>query len=135
MKTTTRDNILYLTIALGIVGVGGLVIWYQDAHGLPIRMPVPDKVAAFLITTAIVFGYAIQRLRKLWRSSRFWWVIGLLLIAYLPLQWQLVQFTGMRIGLVSISVMLELFGFLFIVERLVPSQKRHEHEGSRLDHE
>lgn len=127
MKTATRDNILYLTIALGIVGVGGIVVWYQEAHGLPIRMPISDGMAAFFITTSLVFGYTIKYFRKLWSRTRFWVMLGVIFLGYLPLQWRLLQFTGMRIGLGTATAFVELLCLLFILEKLVPPE-RHRHE-------
>jgi hypothetical protein len=132
MKTTT-DNILYLAIALGIVGAGVLVAWYQEAHGLPIRMPISDKLFAFLLTTAVVFGVAIKSSRKLWRSGRFWVTTCLLLIVYLPLQWKLVGFSRIGLGFVSAITFGELFCLLFILEWLVPPSVRHREERSHLE--
>jgi hypothetical protein len=132
MKTTTRDNILYLAIALGIVGAGVLVAWYQEAHGLPIRMPISDKLFVFILTTAVVFGGAIKSSRKLWRSGRFWVATCLLLIVYLPLQWKLVEFS--RTGwFVSAITFCEFFCLLFILEWLVPPPVRHGQERSHQE--
>jgi hypothetical protein len=127
MKTTTRDNILYLAIALSIVGAGVLVARYREAHGLPIRMAISDKVFAFIITTAVVFGGAIRSSQRLWRSARFWGAMSLLLIVYLPLQWKLVGFS--RIGwFVSAMTFCEFFCLLFILEWLVPPPVRYRKE-------
>jgi hypothetical protein len=101
-KTTTRDNILYLTIALAIVGIMGLVAWYQDAHGLPIRMPISTKQFAFVFTTAGVFGYSIRDWRRAWRSARFWIVLSVLFVTYVPLQWLLIQ--HIRINIITFVI-------------------------------
>jgi len=128
MKITTRDNILYLTVALGIVGVGALIVSYQESHGLPIRLPISDKMFAFGWTTALVFGYAIQKSRKLWPSPRFWVTICVLLIAFLPFQWALVGFGRIGIGLISAASFGELVCLLLLLEKLVPPLERHRHK-------
>jgi hypothetical protein len=131
--TTTRDNILYLAIALGIVGAGALVAWYQEAHRLPIRMPISDKFFAFILTTAVVLGGAIKSSRKLWRSGRFWVATCLLLIVYVPLQWKLVAFSRIGLGFVWAMTFGELFCLFFILEWLVPPPVRHRQESSHQE--
>jgi hypothetical protein len=122
MKKTSRDSILYLTIALAIVGIVGLVARYEDAHGLPIRMPIPPKPFALAVSTAVVFGYAIQARRKAWHSIRFWVLLSGLLVVYVPLQWLLIQCTGARVIPWAASAGIELFLLLFILEKLLPQE-------------
>ena len=133
MKTTSRDNILYLTIALAIVGILGLVYWYQEVHRLPQRFPLSDKWVAFIATTAVVFGGAVKSSRKLWCSGRFWVAMSLLLLIYLPLQWKLVGFSKIGIGFVSAITFAELFCLLFILQWLVPPPLRHTKERSHQE--
>jgi hypothetical protein len=118
MKKTARDNILYLTIALAIVGILGLVAWYQEAHGLPIRMPVSTKQFAIAFTTIGIFGYAIREWRRAWGSVHFWIVLSLLLVVYVPLQWLLVRYISVNIITFVIVGVVELFALLFVLERL-----------------
>ena len=133
MKAATRDNILYLTIALAIVGILGLVYWYQEAHNLPRRFPLSDKLFAFIVTTAVVFGGAVKSSRKLWRSGRFWVATSVLLLIYLPLQWKLVGFSRIGIGFISAITFAELFCLLFILQGLVPPPARHTNERSHQE--
>ena len=86
MKTTTRDNILYLTIAFAVLGILGICAWYQDAHGQRIHMPISIRQFALVFMTAGVFGYAIREWRRAWHNTRFWIVLSLLFVAYVPLQ-------------------------------------------------
>lgn len=132
MKSTTRDNIIYLTIATGIIGLIGIIAWYQDSHGIPIHMPISDRAAGFFITTAVVFGYTVQCFRKLWSGVRFWLVLSVIMAIYLPLQWRLVQATGFTIGRVSVITFVELLCILFVVEKLVPRAERPDASAKQL---
>jgi hypothetical protein len=129
MKPSTRDNILYLTIALAIVGILGLAFWYQEAHGLAHRFPVSDRQVGFVATTAVVFGYAIAHFRRSWRNLRFWVVLSLLLGAFLPAQFLLIRSMGTRIAKYRVLGMIELFVLLVILDWLVPSRDRHSGQG------
>jgi hypothetical protein len=122
MKKTTRDNILYVLIALAMVGILGLVAWYQEAHGLAVRMPISTKHFAAAFTTVGIFGYALREWKRAWRNVRFWTVFSILLAVYVPLQWLLVQHTNVNIFTFVIVGMVELFALLFVLEKLLPPE-------------
>jgi len=122
MTTITRDNILYLTIALAIVGILALVAWYQDVHGLPIRIPISDRQFALFLTTAVVFGYSLQASRSAWRKPRFWIIFSVLLLLYVPLQWLVLQHIKINIFTVQIVVLAELFALFALLGALLPSR-------------
>jgi hypothetical protein len=122
MKATTRDNILYLAIALGIVGILGLVAWYQDAHGLPVRMPISDRRFAFFFITAILFGYAIKAWRRSWHRFRFWVVLSLLFAIYAPLHLLLIRSVSLGLMTFGAIAAFELFTLLVVLEKFLPRQ-------------
>jgi len=130
MKSTTRDNILYMTIALSIVGIGGLIIWYDVSHGLPVRAPISTRQFAFVYIAALVFGYAIREWRKAWQSARFWTVLAILFVIYLPGQWLLIQYTHVNIIMFVLINLVELFALLFALEKLLPHEFRPRRKGS-----
>jgi hypothetical protein len=120
MQRTTRDNLLYLAIAFTIVGVLLLTFWYEDAHGLPIRVPISDMQFAFAATTALVFGSIIHAWRKSLRSVRFWVVLSLMLIVYVPLQWQLALRFSTRLLILGAITIVEVFVLSSIMTSVVP---------------
>jgi hypothetical protein len=121
MKKTTKDTILYLAIALVIVGILGLVAWYQEAHSLPIRMPLSSKQFAVVFITAGIFGYAIREWRRAWRRLHFWIVLAILFGIYVPLQWLLIGHINVNIFTFVIVGAAELFALLFVLEKLMPN--------------
>src|SRR5579859_6070913 len=122
MNKTTRDNILYVIIALAIVCVGGLNIWYYVSRGLPVRIPISTKHFAVFLTTAIVFGYVIQKWRRSWKNARFWVVLILLAAIYVALQWLVIQYVPVNIATVTSAAILGLFAVLFILDKLIPRE-------------
>jgi hypothetical protein len=122
MKKTTRDNIFYLMIALAFLGILGLVAWYQEAHGLSIRMPISTKQFAVVFTTVGIFGYAIREWQRAWRRVKFWTVLSILLAVYVPLQWLLVRHINVNIFTFVIVGVVELFTLLFVLEKLLPPE-------------
>ena len=96
MKPTTRDNLLYLGIALSIVAALGLVLWYQDSHDQRLHFPLSDKMVILCVTTVGVFGALISTWKRAWRQTRFWLLMLLLLVAFIPLQWFLAYHAGLR---------------------------------------
>jgi len=121
MKDATRDNILYITIALVIVAALGLVAWYQDAHGQRIHMPIAEKPFLVLFSTAGVFGYAVKYRRKSLDSTRFWMVLSVAFVLFIPLQWRILSRTFGVASFGALSV-LELFLLLAILDKLVPRE-------------
>src|SRR5215472_3117193 len=107
MTNNTRDNILYLTIALAVVAVALLAFRYRVSSGQPSHPLISASVFAFFLTTTVVFGCLIQVWRKAWRRVRFWVAIGLLLAAYCPLQWILVQYLDRRLAMLTLIAGLE----------------------------
>jgi hypothetical protein len=108
MKTTTRDNILYLTIALAIVMIALLAFRYHISSGEPLRPLISQNAFSFVLTTSVVLGCLIQAWRKAWHRARFWFVLAVVCAAYLPLQWQLVHYLGSRLALLTLVAGLEL---------------------------
>ena len=125
MKKETRDNVIYLTIAVAVVAILGSIAWYQSAHGMRIHMPGSNAQFATLLMIVGVFGYAIKEWRKAWRSVRFWATLGLLLIVYLPLQILLFRYVVVNIITLPIVGALELFLLLFLLERIFSRQHHH----------
>lgn len=121
MKATTRDNILYLTIALAIVAVWGLVAWYQDAHGQQIHMPIPEHALMLFVATAVIFGYALKDRRKSWRNPRFWVVLSAAFILFLPLEWRIVLYTSSAAVVAALSGP-ELFVLLVVLNTFAPDR-------------
>jgi hypothetical protein len=122
MKNTTRDNILYLTIALAVVGLLALVARYQYAHGLPIHMPISTKQFAFGFTAIGTFGFAIQLWRRAWHSVRFWSILSMVFIIYIPLHWLLSEYIAANIVAFVVISVVELLILLFVLEKLLHHQ-------------
>jgi len=84
-KNMTRDNVLYLLIALAIVGLIWVSAENDVSHGKKAEFPISFEVLSFASTTCIVFGYAIRQWRKAWRSVRLWAFLALFLMV-IPFQ-------------------------------------------------
>lgn len=72
-----RDLVLYVVIAIGIVGS---VLVYADLRHRNGGAPgLPLKWLGFVGNTVLMFGYVIHANRLRWRSSKFWTWLGALL--------------------------------------------------------
>lgn len=59
MKTTTRDNLIYLTVGVGIAAVVAARVFYAERHGLVVgHLPTfPFR----LVTSTFTVGYFVAR--------------------------------------------------------------------------
>ena len=119
MNPTTRDNILYLAISFAVVGAVGLTLWYQEAHGLPLRMPFSVKQFEFVFSTALIFGYAIKENRQAWKRTRLWIVLAVTFAVFVPLQWLIIQHITLNLITFGFATAMEFFGLLVVLEKLV----------------
>jgi len=59
MKQKTRDNLIYLTVALGIVALIVADLFYADSHGQKIWWP--SKFASRAVYTTVLLAYFVGR--------------------------------------------------------------------------
>lgn len=71
-----RDNILYLTIAVGVVvGIYSWATANPDA-------PFPTLILWFIANTGFVFGALLLSSKRLWRHRRFWVIVALMFLLH-----------------------------------------------------
>jgi hypothetical protein len=67
MKPKTRDNLIYLVVALSVAGVLVGLIFYEDYHG---RILVfPSRFAVRIVTSLLLAGYFVAREARRANSS------------------------------------------------------------------
>lgn len=59
MKPSTRDNIIYLAVGLGVAALVVADAFYADSHGL--RMWMPSRFAFRSVYTTVLIWYAVVK--------------------------------------------------------------------------
>lgn len=80
MKETTRDNLIYLTVGLGIGALVAADAFYADSHGR--QMWWPSKFAFHAVTTPGLLAYFVVREMRREKASLLQ-TLGALLFATL----------------------------------------------------
>jgi hypothetical protein len=80
MQQTTRDNLIYVAVGLGIGALVALDAFYADSHGR--RMWWPSKFAFHAVTTPALLAYfVVRQMRK--EKGSFLQISGAVLFATL----------------------------------------------------
>lgn len=73
MKTATRDNLIYLTVALGIVGALVAYMFVSERVTGSVR-PIPGAVLWGLLSTPVIVALIFERFWSQRRRARLWFV-------------------------------------------------------------
>ncbi len=64
MKQTTRDNLIYLAVGLGIAALVVADFWYADSHGKQMWMP-SDFAFKTVMSTSLIPYFVYKYLRRM----------------------------------------------------------------------
>jgi hypothetical protein len=128
MKPKTRDNLIYLVIALSIAGVLVGSFFYADSHGQVLVFP--SRFAFRVVTSLLLVGYFIAREARKMKAT-FAEIVGCLLVAgllNLAISFGFRQTVGQLPGILYAGLAgLETFLIVELISRVVLHSKRAAH--------
>jgi CHASE2 domain-containing sensor protein len=124
MKPTTRDNLIYLTVGLGIAALVVADLFYADSHGRTMWMP--SRYAFRVVTTTALLAYFVARETRKVKATVFQ-VIACVLFAsvvHLAVGFAFRNAVGQLSGLsFSAWVVLEMFLLVQLLVQVIPHLK------------
>lgn len=125
MKSTTRDNLIYLAIALVIAGGFIFHMFYEERMAGRIE-PIPGPILWGLLSTPVIFALILERYWK-YRRRRSLWIIsgaaGLANIAAMLIAFSLGWSPPVLVW--SAATVFYLMGAFFVAEKILVQNRRH----------
>jgi hypothetical protein len=124
MRAAKPATLVRWTLAVASISVLAWVYSMQTRY-LYRPFSLAEKLIVFAITTAFVLGVSFPRSRRLWHRVLFWVVVCPVLIAFLVMQWELINSVRISDSLIAVIVLPETVILLLLFDRLAWHLRQH----------